>query len=226
MLAALTSSGETAGTIETRSNQICEKIGTTTANNPNYQWFDNGKRLTYTVLDVYECKEGDPCCKNKIFTIKNNPHIKEWNDGNLGKPPPILPPDFNAIRWDNSIPLFRGPTNFFLTSDYGWRRLPDQQKPDFHSGIDINAPAGTEVITPVSGEVIAAINSGYNSFIYVRDTQGVIHNFYHVSPTLKAGDSVSVGDIVGKVASGGNDHLHYARHRGVPVSDQNSIPTP
>ena len=98
-----------------------------------------------------------------------------------------------------------------------------------HGGIDIAAPEGTPIKTPIAGTVIDnRYGGGYGYYVQIKDKNNMDHLFPHMpsrSP-LEEGTEVSVGDTVGYVGSTGNStgpHVHYeidddAVNRGAETS--------
>jgi peptidase M23-like protein/flagellar hook capping protein FlgD len=94
--------------------------------------------------------------------------------------------------------------------------------PYFHGGLDIRADAGTQIHACVAGTVVNVDN--YPTFgvlkweIAIQDAQGYIWQYHHVDPasiTLKKGDPVAQGQVIGTVVSWPYqvngyyyDHLH------------------
>ncbi len=108
-----------------------------------------------------------------------------------------------------------GPANF--TDDW----LNPRFTPVFHlhEGTDIFAPQGTPVRTPVAGVVRHAGGGAGGIAAYVRTKEGHDLYFAHLASysDVKAGDIVTIGDIIGFVgdtgnAAGGAPHLHFEIH--------------
>lgn len=98
-----------------------------------------------------------------------------------------------------------------------------------HGGIDIAAPEGTPIKSPIAGTVIDnRYGGGYGNYVQIKDKNNMDHLFPHMtSPSpLEEGTEVSVGDTVGYIGSTGNStgpHIHYeidddAVNRGAEVS--------
>lgn len=98
-----------------------------------------------------------------------------------------------------------------------------------HGGIDIAAPEGTPIKSPIAGTVIDnRYGGGYGNYIQIKDKNNMDHLFPHMtSPSpLEEGTEVSVGDTVGYIGSTGNStgpHVHYeidddAVNRGAETS--------
>ena len=84
-----------------------------------------------------------------------------------------------------------------------------------HGGIDIAAPEGTPIKTPVAGTVVDnSYGGGYGNFVQIKDKNNMDHLFPHMTAPsdLPMGAQVSEGDVVGYVGSTGNStgpHVHY-----------------
>lgn len=84
-----------------------------------------------------------------------------------------------------------------------------------HGGIDIAAPEGTPIKSPIAGTVIDNnYGGGYGNYIQIKDKNNMDHLFPHMSSPspLANGTQVSIGDTVGYVGSTGNStgpHVHY-----------------
>tara|TARA_E500000331_G_scaffold358038_1_gene422376 strand:- start:5306 stop:5947 length:642 start_codon:yes stop_codon:yes gene_type:complete len=79
-----------------------------------------------------------------------------------------------------------------------------------HLGIDIGVPVGTDVLAPVSGEVIGS--SGHT--MKILGTDGREYTFNHLDSFLySTGQNVSAGQVVAKSGNKGpstGPHLHFA----------------
>jgi len=103
-------------------------------------------------------------------------------------------------------------------SDYGKGDLKHQKRGG-HGGIDIFAPKGTPLVACVSGKIyrLGPTDTGGNRVTIKGDDN--LHYYYahmdKISPNLKLGDLVSVGDFLGTVGNTGNaknthPHLHFS----------------
>lgn len=113
----------------------------------------------------------------------------------------------------------------------------------YHSGIDIAAPAGSNIIASFSGKVVYTGFYGANGFTVMIENGNYTFLYSHTSPNfmVKAGDTVQKGEIIAKVGpknvynvpnnkykdSNGNPtngattgpHLHFGiRKDGKPVN--------
>ena len=102
----------------------------------------------------------------------------------------------------------------YVTSYYGWRVHPISGEKDYHKGIDIGMPTGTEILAAHDGRVTLAGNSGgYGLVAVLEDGKGLVTKYAHCSQLLVlAGQEVKKGDVIAKVGSTGNStgpHLHF-----------------
>ncbi len=124
-------------------------------------------------------------------------------------------------NWEMTIPI-KG----LMSSEFGVRRFINNEPRNRHSGMDIAAPEGTEVITPLSGEVIIASNFFYKgNVIYVNHGAGLVSSYSHLSKLeVKKGDKIKTGDIIGLVGQTGRvtgPHLHWEVYlMGVPINPE------
>jgi len=106
------------------------------------------------------------------------------------------------------------PTKGLISSEFGVRRFINSQPRNRHGGMDIAAPEGTEVLAPLSGEVIIASNFFYKgNVIYINHGAGLVSSYSHLSKIeVKNGDKVKKGDLIGLIGQTGRvtgPHLHW-----------------
>ncbi len=110
-----------------------------------------------------------------------------------------------------------------LTQCYG--RTPFAIKnygSQYHNGIDIGAPVGTEVFSAADGIVINTGNqdkyrgcyrAGYGKFIEIKHTNGLTTLYGHLSEVIATvGQEVAKGEVIGYVGRTGwatGPHLHF-----------------
>jgi murein DD-endopeptidase MepM/ murein hydrolase activator NlpD len=110
-----------------------------------------------------------------------------------------------------------------ITSRFGsrWGRL--------HTGIDIAVPTGTSVHAAMSGKVAFSGWKGNYGYLVIIDHGNGLETYYgHNSKLLvKAGESVSQGEVIAKSGSTGNStgpHTHFeVRKNGTPVNPLNYL---
>jgi len=104
-----------------------------------------------------------------------------------------------------------------INSKFGMRRDPFTKQRRHHSGVDITADYGSSVLATGDGVILF---SGYHEFlgnlIKIDHGYGLETWYGHLSKrTLKKGDVVKRGDVVGKVGTTGRStgpHIHYEVH--------------
>ena len=125
------------------------------------------------------------------------------------KPPPeeAKPEKKVAIRkWTGQ---FIWPVDGVLTSKFGLRGGRR------HDGIDIGAPAGTEIRAAADGTVLYSGDqqTGYGNLIIISHAKDMITVYAHNQKNLvKDNDKVKQGQVIGKVGSTGRatgPHLHF-----------------
>lgn len=109
-----------------------------------------------------------------------------------------------------------------VRSNFGNRRDPINRRAAFHAGIDFGGAVGTPVFATAPGEVVSAGWAGaYGRAVRIRHAFGLETQYAHLSRvTVKVGDKVDAGDMIGKLGSTGRStgpHLHYeVRLRDAP----------
>lgn len=115
----------------------------------------------------------------------------------------------------------KNPTEFLtktlgghITSGYGTRNTTLGN--EYHRGVDIAAPHGQTIYSPISGKVVSKGNDpvGYGNYTVIQDHAGKNHLFAHMKndSVYGIGDDVNYSDIIGYVGNTGKttgDHLHY-----------------
>jgi len=129
-------------------------------------------------------------------------------------------PNVPGVR--SNIGNFIWPVRGRITSPYGMRVISGRK--DFHAGIDIGGPTGTNIVAAESGRVsYAGYMRGFGNVIVLSHDGGYSTVYGHNSVNLvKKGQYVKKGSIIGKVGRTGNatgSHLHFEiRLSGKPVN--------
>lgn len=119
-----------------------------------------------------------------------------------------------------SLPIAIPVKNPRKSSSFGRRIDPFRKRAAFHSGVDFRASTGTPVMATADGQVLRAGRAGgYGKLVELRHAHGLTTRYGHLSKiSVKAGQSVKRGDVIGKVGSTGRStgpHLHYeVRNKG------------
>jgi len=106
------------------------------------------------------------------------------------------------------------PIRGVVTSDFGGRADPFSMESAIHSGIDIAAPTGKEVVAPSDGTVVfAGLEGGYGNVLVIDHGYGLKTRYGHLSHIqVIQGARVKRGDRIANIGSTGKStgpHLHY-----------------
>lgn len=105
----------------------------------------------------------------------------------------------------------------YVTSYYGYRVHPISGGKNYHTGVDIGMPQGTEILAGHDGTVtLAGEAGGYGLCVAIEgeayEGRSLTTKYGHCSQILvSAGQEVRAGDVIAKVGSTGNStgpHLH------------------
>ncbi|TYP57795.1 murein hydrolase activator EnvC family protein [Thermosediminibacter litoriperuensis] len=119
------------------------------------------------------------------------------------------------------------PSSTRVTSNYGWRTHPIFKTKRFHTGVDIGASMGANVVAADDGVVIyAGYYGGYGYTVIVDHGGGISTLYAHLSKILVSeGQKVKRGERVALVGSSGystGPHLHFeVRKNGQHVNPWN-----
>ena len=127
-----------------------------------------------------------------------------------------------------------GNASCYISSHYGYRDASISGW-GFHGGTDITGGgiSGKPVYATRAGKVISAVtsNSGYGIYVLIDHGDGYSSLYAHMSARyVSAGDSVSKGQMIGRVGSTGNStgpHLHFEiRYYGEKKDPMNFVKKP
>lgn len=116
-----------------------------------------------------------------------------------------------------------------ITSPYGMRYHPILKYNKKHTGVDIGAPSGANIVAADSGTVIqTGWMGGYGQVVVIDHGGGISTLYAHMSTIIAAnGASVTKGETIGKVGSTGwstGPHLHFeVRINGVDTNPMSYI---
>jgi len=106
------------------------------------------------------------------------------------------------------------PSSGRITSPFGYRNHPTRRRREFHTGIDIGARSGANILAAEDGTVIlSGWHGGYGNTVII-DHGGGLHTLYgHNSRNLvSVGDRVTRGQVIALIGSTGvstGPHLHF-----------------
>ena len=100
------------------------------------------------------------------------------------------------------------------SSSFGKRRVLNGQARSPHGGMDIAAPTGTPVRTPLAGRVIDTGDYFFNgNIIWLDHGGGFLTMYAHLSRIdVRVGDTLAAGQVMGQVGATGRvtgPHLHW-----------------
>jgi len=116
-------------------------------------------------------------------------------------------------------PVSRAP---HVNSGYGWRQRPIGSGTEFHTGLDMPAPAGTRILAADCGVVTAVRtgwNGGFGNMIIIQHANGISTKYTHIqngSIRVSLWEQVERGQHIAGVGSTGHstgNHLHFEVHR-------------
>ncbi len=133
----------------------------------------------------------------------------------------VWPVQGNITQWFGPTSLSLEPSLVYQGTYYA----------HFHQGIDIAAPLGTPVRAISGGQVVfAGRDSSGAVVVEVQHLPNVISLYGHIQdpPSVRVGDLVVTGQVVGKVGLTGNTtgpHLHFALYdAGLPIDPMSVMP--
>jgi murein DD-endopeptidase MepM/ murein hydrolase activator NlpD len=118
----------------------------------------------------------------------------------------------HAMRKDQ--PLLELSFSGSISSPYGWRTDPFTGERDFHQGIDLAKPFGSEITAAGEGTVIySGWKKGYGQIVEIEHSNGISTLYAHNSRNLvRAGERVSKHQPIALVGDSGRStgpHLHF-----------------
>lgn len=115
------------------------------------------------------------------------------------------------------------PSSAQISSEFGYRNIPEFGINDFHTGLDIAANYNVEAVAAAAGTVIYAswMDFGGNT-VKIDVGGGLVTMYCHLNGfAVSVGQQVTPGQVVGYVGSTGNStgpHLHFeVDQNGTPV---------
>lgn len=102
-----------------------------------------------------------------------------------------------------------------ISSAFGYRTSPVTGKAEFHNGIDIAVPIGTEVVAVANGTITVSGKNELNGYyIRLRTDSGYMAVYLHLSEILvDQGQQVVQGEVIALSGNSGvsaGAHLHVS----------------
>lgn len=107
-----------------------------------------------------------------------------------------------------------------VTSRFGTRRSPfNDRYTEFHAGVDVSCPRGSDVLAAREGKVIySGFCGGYGNLVIVQHEHGYRSLYGHLSrPMVKVGNRIKRGQVIARSGNTGRTtgpHLHFEVRRG------------
>ena len=116
-------------------------------------------------------------------------------------------------------------TSVEVTNPYGWQEHPVTKQKSLHSGVDLAADYGTNVLAVADGIVLdCSYDAAYGYILTLEHENGVQTQYAHLSEFLvEPGDTVQQGQIIAKTGGSGwstGSHLHL----GVLINGETADP--
>ena len=134
--------------------------------------------------------------------------------------------------YDGGAFCWPAPSYTRVSSEYGYRIHPILGTQQFHNGVDLAAPGGSDILAAYGGVVVsAAYNDSMGNYVMIDHGGGLYTIYMHASRLLvSSGQSVSRGQkiaLVGTTGRSTGNHLHFSvRLNGNYVSPWNYIVKP
>ena len=117
----------------------------------------------------------------------------------------------NPVNYIDPLGLTTWPANGRVTSEFGVIENIRNGQP--HNGIDIRNRMGNPVVASDSGTVVSVTPSSNGTHqLIIRNDDGSISGYAHVSPTVNVRQHVDEGSAIGLTDISGRSsgpHLHY-----------------
>lgn len=120
----------------------------------------------------------------------------------------------DKVKYTGGRFCWPAPSYTRISSPYGYRIHPVYKTKKFHSGVDMAAPGGTNILAAADGTVIrAAWNGGYGNCVIIDHGGGVSTLYGHAKKLLVSkGAKVKKGQVIALVGTTGTstgNHLHF-----------------
>jgi murein DD-endopeptidase MepM/ murein hydrolase activator NlpD len=112
------------------------------------------------------------------------------------------------------------PKGIRKSSGFGMRRSPfDPHHVEFHTGVDVACPSGSQVLAARDGKIVyTGFLGGYGNLVIAEHECGYRSLYGHLSKSLvKQGDEIKKGEVIALSGNTGRTtgpHLHFEVRRG------------
>lgn len=118
-------------------------------------------------------------------------------------------------KYNGGVFAWPAPAYRRISDEYGDRIHPILNIPQFHNGLDMAAPAGSDILAAYDGSVVAAsYNSSMGNYIMIDHGDSVYTIYMHASALhVSEGAEVSKGQKIAAIGSTGRstgNHLHFS----------------
>ena len=170
----------------------------------------HGRSLSYRVLVLKEQFRVEHLKLPKDKVDLDPQGLARWK-GEQEQVKAALAADSPMKLWQ---PSFVEPVSGKRTGIFGSVRIMNGQARNPHNGEDIGAPMGTDVLATNDGVVRLTVDHIFSGKgVYVDHGLGFYSMYFHLSEvSVKEGDLVKAGQVVGKVGATGRatgPHLHW-----------------
>lgn len=162
------------------------------------------QETTSAQVEVYQVRPGDSA---SVIAAKFNTSVPVLAEANRLADPNRLRAGQKLIipGWQGNMPRFIWPVRGRISSGYGWRIHPVYKNRQFHGGVDIAVPVGSNVKAAANGKVIRSGYMGAFGYgIVIDHGRGVTSWYGHNSRLLvKAGERVRQGQTIARSGNTG-----------------------
>lgn len=200
-----------------------------------YEYIDskNEQAVQDMIIEIYDAKEqyedlAGSSIEKEITIYNASSNAYWWPIGSA-----------ETTESDGKLYAKGDPETLSITSPFGYRIDPLGRGTRFHAGMDIAGGSGLgkvniiaskdgTVVYPTAGvsnncpssSSLSKCGGGYGNYVIIQHSDGNYTLYAHMhadSITVVAGDSVSQGQVIGKMGSSGNStgaHLHFEVREG------------
>jgi murein DD-endopeptidase MepM/ murein hydrolase activator NlpD len=146
------------------------------------------------------------------------------------QPPAEAPPASQAVAALGTT-FSVAPLAGEVGSKFGPRTDPFTGGPQFHTGVDYNAPEGAAIVAPAPGRVtrVESYRGGHGKLLEIDHGGGLVTRYTHLSAfEVGEGQQVAAGQLIARVGSTGlstGPHLHFVVLRdGQAIDPETMLP--